>query len=55
MSVLYQHHSIIFDRGISTPGYGKDVVDGINVIYEALYIYQLISNIQLLGSKAFDS
>ena len=30
MSVLSQCHSIIFDRGISAPGHGKEVVDGIN-------------------------
>ena len=54
MSVLSQRHSIIIDRGISAPGHGKEVVDGINYI-EKKYIYQLMSNVQLPGSKKFDS
>ena len=54
MSVLSQRHSIIFDRGISAPGHGKEVVDGINAI-DKRYIYQLMSNVQLPGSKIFDS
>ena len=52
MSVLSQHHSIIFDWGISAPSDGKQVVDGHNVIYK-LYMYQLISNVQLPGYKRF--
>ena len=32
MSVLSQRHSIIFYRGISAPGNGKEVVDGLNAI-----------------------
>ena len=38
MSFLYQCHSIIIDRGISEPGYGKEVVDGLNEI-DKCYIY----------------
>ena len=40
MSVLSQRHSIIFDRGISAPGHGKEVVDGINSI-DKRCMYQL--------------
>ena len=54
MLVLYQCYSTITDQGISAPGYGKEVVDGINAI-EKRYIYQLMSNIKLPGSKKFDS
>ena len=54
MSVFYQCHSIIIDRGISAPGHGKEVVDGINAIGKR-YIYQLMSNVQLSGLKKFDS
>ena len=32
MSVLYQFHSIIIDLGISAPGHGKDMVNGLNSI-----------------------
>ena len=53
-SVLSQCHSIIMDRGISVPGHGKQVVDGLNAIVKR-YMYQLISNDQLPGSKSFDS
>ena len=45
---------IIIDRGISAPGYVKEVVDGINSI-EKRYIYQILSNVQLPGLKIFDS
>ena len=48
MSVLSQRHSIIFDRGISAPGHGKEVVDVINAI-EKRYMYQLMSTVQLQG------
>ena len=30
MSVISQTYSIIIDRGISAPGHGKEVVDGLN-------------------------
>ena len=54
ISVLSQSHSIIIDRGISAPGNGKDVVHGLNAI-DKKYIYQLMSNVQLPGSKISDS
>ena len=50
MPVLYQSYSIIFDRGISAPGHDKEVVDGINAT-DKRYMYQLMSTVQLLGSK----
>ena len=46
ISVLSQSHSIIIDQGISAPGYGKEVVDGLNATYK-WYIYKLMSNVQL--------
>ena len=54
MSVLSQHKSIIVDRGIISPVHGKLVVDGLNAI-DKRYMYQLMSNVQLTGSKTFDS
>ena len=39
MSVLSQRHSIIFYWGISAPGHGKEVVDGLNSIYKR-FMYQ---------------
>ena len=54
MSVMSQCYSIIIDRGISSPGHGKEVFDGLNAV-DKRYIYQLMSNIQLPGSVIFDS
>ena len=54
MSFLSQCYSIIIDWGISEPGHGKKVVDGLNDI-DKRYIYELMSNVQLPGSKTFDS
>ena len=38
MSVLSQSHSIMIDQGISAPGHGKEVVDGLNAMTSAIYI-----------------
>ena len=54
MSVMSQCYSIIIDRGISAPGHGREVVDGLNSV-DKLYIYQLISTVKLPGSIRFDS
>ena len=54
MSVMLQCYSVIIDQGISAPGHDKEVVYGINAI-DKRYIYQLMSNVQLTGSKQFDS
>ena len=51
---MSQTYSIIIDRGIITPGHGKEVVDGLNAV-DTRYIYQLISKVQLPGSVIFDS
>ena len=54
MLVMSQTYSIIIDRGISAPGYGKEVVDGLNAV-DKRYIYQMMSKVQLPGSFRFDS
>ena len=51
---MSQCYSIIIDRGISVPGHGKEVVDGLNDV-DKRYIYQLMSKVQLPGSVIFDS
>ena len=51
---MSQTYSIIIDCGISAPGHGKEVVDGINSV-DKRYIYQLMSKVQLPGSVRFDS
>ena len=50
MSVMSQTYSIIIHRGISAPGQGKEVVDGLNAVNKR-YIYQLMSKVQLLGQS----
>ena len=52
--MISQCYFIIIDRGISAPGHGKEVVDGINAV-DKRYIYQLMSKVQLPGSVIFDS
>ena len=54
MSVMSQTYSLIIDRVISAPGYGKEVVDLLNSV-DKRYIYQLMSKVQLPGSIIFDS
>ena len=51
---MSQCYSIIIDQGISATGNGKEVVDGINAV-DKRYIYQLMSTVQLPGSKIFYS
>ena len=41
-------------RGLSAPGNGKEVVDGLNAV-DKRYKYQLMSKVQLPGSIRFDS
>ena len=54
MSVMSQCYSIIIDQGISAPGHGKEVVDGLNAV-DKRYIYELMSTVKLPVSKKFDS
>ena len=54
MSFLSQCFSIIIDRGKSATVHGKEVSDGINSIDKCCK-YQLMSNVQILGSKPFYS
>ena len=51
---MSQTYSIMIDRGISAPGHGKEVVDGLSSV-DKRYIYQLMSKVQLTGSARFDS
>ena len=54
ISVMSQTYSIIIDRGISAPGHGKEVVDGLSAL-DKRYIYQLMFKVQLPGLNIFDS
>ena len=54
MSGMSQILSVIIDLGISAPGHGKYVVDGLSAADKS-YKYQFISNVQCTGSNRFDS
>ena len=54
MSVMLKFYSIIIERVISAPGHGREVADGLNAV-DKRCIYQLMSTVQLPGSKIFDS
>ena len=54
MSVLLQCYAVINDWGIGAPGHGKELLYRLNAI-DKRYIYQLMSNFKLSGSKLFDS
>ena len=54
MSVMFQCYSVTIYRGISAPGHGKEVVDGLNAVNKR-YKCQFMSNVQLPGSNRFDS
>ena len=51
---MYEGYSIIIGLGISAPGRGKEVVDGINDV-DMRYLYQFMSTVQLPGSNRRDS
>ena len=53
MSVISQTYSLIIYRGISAPGHGKEVVDGLNAVNKR-YIYKLMSKVQIPGSIKSD-
>ena len=44
---------MIINRGISVPGHGREVVDGLNAT-EKRFILKLIFTVQLNGSQRFD-
>ena len=54
LSVLPQYHNIIIDRGISAPGHGSKVVDGMNAT-DTMLIFHLMATVQLTDSKRFDT
>ena len=54
MSMLSQAFFVIIDYGISVPGHGIELVDGINDIYKR-FLFQSISTFQLPGKKGYDT
>ena len=52
MSVILQCYSVIIYQSISAHGHVKEMADGLNAI-DKRYIYQLLYNVKLPGSKLF--
>ena len=52
MSMLSQDFYVIIDRGISSPGHGREVVDGLNTI-EKRFLFQLMPTVQLPVTKGY--
>ena len=52
--MLSQAFYVIFDRGISSPRHGREVVDGLNAI-EKRFLFQLMSTLQLPGAEGYDT
>ena len=54
LSILLQPYNKIIDRGISEPGHGRKVVDGLIATYKR-FIFHLMETVKLPGSKCFDT
>ena len=54
MQIFSQAFNIIFDYGISAPGYGREFVHGMNAI-DKRFIFHLMATVQLPGSQNFDT
>ena len=52
MSMLPQSYNIIICRGISAPGHGKELVDGLNNTGKS-FIFHFIEIFYLTGSKYY--
>ena len=46
--------SINIDRSISSPGHGRELVDGINATNN-IFLFQLLSTVQLPDAKIYDT
>ena len=42
------------DRGISAPGHGREILDGLNTTDKS-FLFQLISTVQFMGAKRYDT
>ena len=54
MSMLSQLCIVIIDHGISATGFVREVLDRLNTI-DKRFILQLISTVQILGEKGYDT
>ena len=49
LSMLSQNFNLIIDHGVSAPGHGREVVDGLDS--SKTNLFQLMSNVQIPGEK----
>ena len=54
ISMLSQDFYVIIERGISAPGYGRQLADVLNATVKR-FLLQLISTVQLPGAKSYDT
>ena len=54
MTILSKAFSVIIDRGVSAPGHGRKLVDGLNAI-DKRFLLQLMSSVQLPGVNRYDT
>ena len=52
--MFLQTFYIIIDSGISSPGHVRELVD-VLITIDKSFIFQLMSNVQLLGKKGYDT
>ena len=52
--MLSKPYNIIINRGVSAPGNDQDVVGGLNTTNKK-FIFELMANMQLPGSKGYDT
>ena len=54
VSFLVQPYCVIIDRCVNVPGNGREVVDVINT-NDKIFLFQLITTMQLTGSKGYNT
>ena len=52
--MLSQDYNIINDRGVSEPGHGIEILDGLRNT-DKRFLFQMIATVQLTGEKVFDT
>ena len=52
--MLSQYFYVIIGHGMSAPGHGREVFDGLNATRKR-FLFQLISTVTLPGAKMYDT
>ena len=51
--MLSKYFYVIIDHGISEPGHGIEVVDGLNATATS-FLFQLITTVKFMGAKGYE-